>query len=742
MRARGGTFLLSSLLLSLALLASSAQAQPPTLTIPRVDAPPTLDQFAGGAITPPGIVVEGFRQREPGDGDPVSRPTTAYVSYDERNLYVVFVCRDDPASVRARMSRRESIGDDDRVGLILDTWHDGRRAYMFLANPLGIQQDGVTIEGQNDDYTFDTLWHSEGRLTPDGYIVLMAIPFRSLRFAGSDRQTWGLALGRVIHRLNEVAFWPYVTRRIAGLGPQMATLEGVEGVSPGRNLQAIPYASFARARELGGDGRRATDTTGRVGVDGKAVFRDAVTLDLTVNPDFSQVESDEPQVTVNQRFEVFFPEKRPFFIENANYFVTPQRLFFSRRIADPDLGARVTGRSRGWSFGALVTDDGRPGEAVAPTDPRHGKGTFAGVARVQREFARQSSLGAIVTAREFGGSHNRVVGVDGRWKIRDTWSVDGQWVASDTREPGAPGASGTSAYGRVARDGRGFDFSSEVLARSPDFRADLGFVTRVDMIENENEVGYQWFPKSSRVLRVGTDFEAGALWDYGGELQEWVVEPGAEIELAGQTQFGVRHWQDMEKYRGEEFRYGTTAAYASSSWLKWLSLDGFYRWGTGINYDPAGELRPFLGARRHFEGGVTLRPSSQLRFDQRYIYSRLASRDGDLEGVAGGRAVFDNHILRSRANYQFTREWSARVILDYQAVLPDTSLVALDRSKRLTGDVLVTYLVNPWTALYVGYTDAYANFRVEPRSGLVRAGGPTTSTGRQVFVKVSYLLRY
>ena len=380
---------------------------------------------------------------------------------------------------------------------------------------------------------------------------------------------------------------------------------------------------------------------------------------------------------------------------------------------------------------------------MPPEDSRYGDRAFAGVARAQREFARQSSLGAIVTDREFGGAFNRVLGVDGRWRLDDNWTVAGQWVGGRTREPGTPQTSGTSMLAHVSREGRAFDYSSEFLSRSPDFQADLGFITRVDIIETDHEAGYAWFPKSSRLLRVGTDLEAGALWDYGGELQEWTVEPGAEIELAGQTEIGVRHWQDFERFLGEDFRFHTSAAYASTSWLKWLTLDTFYRWGQGINFEPAEGLAPFLGRRREFEGGLTLRPVSQLRFDQRYIYARLATDAESLEGVSAGRTVFDNHILRSKVNYQFTREWSARVIVDYEAVLPDESLVALERSKRLNFDVLITYQANPWTAVYVGYTDAYADLRVDPlaRPQTVRGGDPTTSVGRQVFVKVSYLLR-
>ncbi len=717
----------------------------PAVRIPRVDRPPVLAELLTGGAEPPGTKVTAFAQREPGDGVPASQPTSVYLSYDTDHLFAVFVCTDDPAKVRANLTRRESIIGDDVVGVLIDTYNDGRRSYMFLANPLGIQLDGVATEGQDDDYTYDTLWTSEGRLTADGYVVVIAIPFRSLRFSNEDVQTWRIALGRIIPRANETSFWPYITRRISSVGQQMATLEGVSGVSPGRNLQAIPYGSFASARFLDDDGARDSDTLGRAGVDGKAVIRDTVTVDLTVNPDFSQVESDEPQVTVNQRFEVFFPEKRPFFIENASYFETPQNLFFSRRIADPDVGARVTAKSRGWAFGALLSDDDEPGREVSPEDSRRGANTGAGVLRVQREFARQSSVGGIVTDREFGSSFNRVYGADGRWRLSDTWSVTGQWVRSDTGEEGAE-ASGSAAFAEVARDGRSFDYESRYLSRSPEFRADLGFIPRVDLHEMSHEVGYRWFPRSPRrLLSASADFEGEALWDYDGHLQEWTVEPGFEIEFPGQTEIGARYWNSYERFEGLEFRHHQAGVYASTEWLHWLSGNVFYRWGTAINYYPAEGLRPFLADMQEAEAGLTFRPTSRLRLDETYIFSRLRTGDASI-GPPGVPAVdvFNNHIVRSRLNYQFTRPLSTRMIVDYEAVLPNADLVSLDREKRLGFDILVTYLVNPWTAVYLGYTDTYANLVLnDPLQRPWGYGGaPTTSVGRQVFVKVSYLFKY
>ena len=283
--------------------ALGAGAEKPSVSIPRVTEPPVLSRYLDGTTTPPGVRITGLVQQEPGDGVPSSVETTAYLSYDDGHLYAVFVCKDDPAKVRANMTKREAIMGDDLVAVLLDTYNDGRRAYEFIVNPLGIQLDGVTTEGQDDDFSYDTLWQSDGRLTADGYAVLLKIPFKSLRFSNAPEQTWGVAVGRIVPRNNETSFWPYITRRIAGFGQQMAALEGLQGISPGRNIQVIPYGNFAAAKVLDEQGVRVPENAARAGVDGKAVIKDALTVDMTVNPDFSQIESDEPQVTVNQRFE-------------------------------------------------------------------------------------------------------------------------------------------------------------------------------------------------------------------------------------------------------------------------------------------------------------------------------------------------------------------------------------------------------------------------------------------------------
>ena len=721
--------------------AQSQGSQLPSLRIPHTSSAPRIDHYLNGGSRSDEVRVTDFRQRNPGDGIPASGETTAYLSYDDSNLYVIFVCKDDTDKIRARMNKREAILDDDIVGVFLDTFHDRQRAYLFLVNPLGIQLDGITTEGQGDDYSFDTLWHSQGKMVPDGFVVWIAIPFKSLRFSSAEVQTWGIALTRTIARNNETSFWPYITNRVEGFSQQMASLEGLERLSRGRNIQVVPYGFLAGSRFLDTEAPQIrNDGELRAGVDTKIVLRDSFTLDITVNPDFSQVESDEPQVTVNQRFEVFFPEKRPFFLENAGFFQTSENLFFSRRIADPRFGVRLTGKAGPWAIGGLVIDDQAPGKVVPGDDPSHDDSAAIAVLRLQRELPKQSFVGVLVTSRDFASSSNRVYSFDTRIKLSPTWVFNGQVMQSYTREIDGEHLSGPAFIAEISHEDRNLQYIATYTDRSPDFRSQLGFIPRVDVRQIESFAAYRWRPNKGRVQAYGPNFYVQLNWDRRGRMQDWRVNMPFAIDLKGNTSLFVRHSQFFERLEDQGFRERSNDVIFSTSWLKWLTVFASIFSGVGVNFSPPAGLLPASANSVNGEFGFTLRPVSQFSLEQTYIYSRLGTRDERSPSIS----IFNNHIFRSKVNYQFTRQLSLRGIIDYNSVLPNTELVALERDKRLTADALLTYLLNPGTALYVGYTDSHQNLAIERTNPptLRRTSSPTTSTGRQFFVKVSYLLRF
>jgi len=754
------------------------EAKIPLSKIPRVHHAPKLEDFLENHPREAELMVTDFRQNTPGDGTPATESTTVYLSYDDKNLYAVFVCHDEAGEIRAHLSKREASDQDDGVGVLLDTYRDFHRAYFFYSNPLGVQTDAIYTEGQGYDFSFDTLWDSAGRVTSDGYIVFFSIPFKSLRFSSDAEQTWGVALYRVILRKGEYDYWPYVTQRVEGLTQQFAPVSGLDNVSPGRNIQFIPYGLLANDRFLNQPNPPSAATPPafldrfehRAGLDAKFVAKDSLAFDVTLNPDFSQVESDDPQLTVNQRFAVFFPEKRPFFIENAGFFATPVNLFFSRRIADPQFGSRMTEKLGKWTLGALVIDDRRPGQrfSAGPYNTR----AVDGVVRVTREFGNQSYIGGFFSSRDFADTSNRVASLDTRLKFSKNWVVDFQAVHSWTRQylnaernclsfassdPIIGSQQGNALWADASYSGRHFLFHADYQDYSPNFCTEMGFVNRIDIRQSNANGGYFWRPEKSKIVDFGPTASETVNWDHTGVLQDWGAALGFQVDFTKQTTISISRGEAYELFSAIPFRKHSTAAVFSTAPKKWLSFNSRFVSGTGEDYFPAAPLPPFLGNVKKLSAGFTLRPSSRFRFDETYLYYRLGARNGSTPpGFNPGQNIFNNHLMRAKLNYQFTKELSLRLILDYNATIANSNLLDLQTNlgsfdggpiapaKQLTTDVLFTYLLHPGTAVYVGYNNGYSDLilRPGPPPSVTAQGAPNNSTSRLFFVKLSYLLRF
>jgi len=740
-------------------------------------------------------------QREPHDGEPVSKPTQAYLGYDQKNLYVVFVCYDDPAKVRAHETRREDFNGDDDVEVMLDTFHDRRRAYAFQVNPKGVQWDAIWTEqayvdtGGNFDTSFDTLWYSKGKLTSQGYVVWIAIPFRSLRFSSAHDQTWGIVLLREIVRDNEAAFWPHISIAKEGRLGQAGTAEGMSGISPGRNIQLIPYGLMNSFQTVDDRGPfplppappfahyQNRTIGGTVGLDGKYILNDSLVLDATANPDFSQVESDEPQVTVNQRFRVFFPEKRPFFIENADYFRTPIDLFFTRNIVDPDAGIRLTGRTGPWALGLLSSDDRAPGLTVAPGDPLFKTRSFFNIARVSHDIFKQSSIGAIFTDWEdpAANTYNRVGGMDARFKFSKQLTASAQAVVSSTHcsnqysqayfTCAAGDFLGPAYKAELDYTSRHWVQSSIYNDVSPDFFTQPGFVNRVDLREYRDSTSYYFRPKSGPVVSWGPEFNGHWTWDQTGLRLDTDYDPDLTIALKRQTRIFLYPYEEFrERLRpkdfpsltqNQDFHEHTSGVNVSSSPVSQITLGAEYFWGDAVNFVPGSSPcspptvpptfclnTPYVARSDLAEAVATIHPFTQLKIDNTYLFSRLRTQDTNVN-------IFNNHILRSKWNWQFTRELSLRVILQYNATLTrnPSSIPAnqflytsLPTTKEFNTDILITYLLHPGTALYVGYNTDQQNLDrsldIDQVLGGVHHSDHLMNDGRLFFVKVSYLFRF
>ena len=774
-----------------------------TLTIPRLPHGPALEDFVDmrpeGPVAPGMAKITQFVQREPHDGQPASQPTEAYLGYDNKNLYVVFVCHDDPSKVRAHETRREGFDrDDDDVAIMLDTFHDRRRAYEFEVNPKGIQWDAIYTEasyadtGGHWDTSWDTLWYSKGEVTEQGYVVWMAIPFRSLRFPSVQDQTWGVVLLREIIRENEQSFWPHISTNVEGRLGQAGTAKGMSGISPGRNIQLIPYGllnSFHSVDDRGPNLPCTSDPSaacahfqnraigGMFGIDGKMLLSDSLVLDLTANPDFSQVESDEPQVTVNQRYRVYFPEKRPFFMENSDYFRTPIDLFFTRNIVNPDAGIRLTGKAGPYSIGILGADDRAPGLTVEPGTTLFKTRSYFTIARVARDIFKQSSVGAIYTDWEdpAANTYNRVGGIDARLKFSKQLIATAQGVLSSSQcsqeystaySTCAPGYSAGPAYkAEVDYTSQHWNHTSLYNDVSPGFLTQPGFVNRVDIREYRDYTAYVFRPKSGPVVSWGPEENIRWTWDHTGLRLDTEYNPDLALVLKRLTSIYIYPYQEFrERLRPKDFsglsqdqdfhEHASGIAFSTAPMPR-IKLGGQYFWGDSVNFVPPLStctfgpcLKPYLARSDLGSASATFHPSTQLTVDNSYLFSRLRSRETNAN-------IFNNHIIRSKWNWQFTRELSARVILQYNATLTQNSpAVSADQfpytylptAKNFNTDILFTYLLHPGTAVYVGYNTNQQNLdpslTIDSVLGGVHHGTRMINDGRLFFVKVSYLLRF
>jgi len=728
--------------------AAAQPAEPPRLTIPRVTRPPQRADFESMEVldAPLGMRrIEGLVQRFPNDGEAVSERTVVYVGYDPDFLYIAFLCFDTERHGGAHMLPRDAFpNDEDTVAVHIDTFRDLNHAYGFQINAYGVQTDGTYTEGQGWDLSWDTVWRSDATPTPGGYVALFTIPFRSLRFPATEKQQWGMFFYRAIARKNEQVYWPPCSTRVAARFRQAALVDGIEHVSPGRNLQAIPYVASRSFRTLdvapsGGASfvSRAADLS--VGLDAKAVVHDSLVVDATINPDFSQVESDQPQITVNKPFEVFFPEKRPFFLENATYFSTPIPLLFTRRIADPMVGGRATGRAGRYGIGAMIVDDD-----AARTDDADRR-TWLGVARVIADIGRESYAGAFISSRSDGVAANHVAALDARVKLGSNWFAVAQGVLTQARNLDAGDRDGEAASASIVGSGRRFNYELDYNDRSPGLRVVDGFVPRVDVRSIDQTYSFRARP-TGRVLQAwGPDIVVNRTWDYAGRPLDWAATPRLEFQWPGTTTLDVYYTAARQTLRPGEIPAAPTlleagasragATFTSAILPRVIGSGSFFA-GDAPNIAPARDAAPSDGRLVDATASATMRVTDSLMVDVSWLFDRL--RDPRSSATA-----YSNAITRVRVGEQFTRALALRAIVQYNALAVNPLISSIPPGRNLNYDLLLTYLTTPGRAIYLGANYNLAD--VDPRliaasGGLVRSPS-LTNTGWQVFTKMSYLFR-
>ena len=717
---------------------SSPVAGPP-ISIRRSSGPIVIDAELSdegwGDATP----IETWYETSPGDNTVPRVGNVAYLAYDDEALFAAFRFSDpDPAQIRAPLNDRDNLSFfTDYAGFYLDSMNDGRTGVMFIANANGMQYDAVKddVTGK-EDASPDFFWQSATRITDAGWTLEMRVPFSSLRYRNAEPQTWGILLYRNYPR--DFAYRMHSARRPRGSNCTVCRanrLEGLERLPASSHLVITPYVTAAQTARPGGAlGTRLVNgpLQPQGGLDAKWT-NSTTALDLVVNPDFSQVESDTAQITANERFALLFPEKRPFFLEGVQLFSSPIQAVYTRTITAPRWGTRATGRLGKTAYTVLVADDegggslvvpGANGSALVPQD----LASLSAIGRVRREIGR-SFVSLVATGRQTsGGGYNRVAGPDFQWRPSSSDTVTGQVLVSDTsykdQPAGAPSGrlSGYAADLEWERSTRTVNASLHYRDIDRAFRADNGFVPQVGIRQGQGSAGYTWHP-AGPVSRVKASIAGDYVTETDAGLVSQQIMPGVEVDARWSSSWSM-------KYAVDRVRAGA-GVLPRRQGIYSFKIHPSRRIAnvtiTGVFGDEVDFAQARVGRGRMTSIVATLNPTThmELRVNREHRRLDLTSRNS-----TSGR-LFTAEVSRVRATYTFTPRIFVRGIGQYVTTDRNRDLyatVVVPRSGAFAGSLLFAYRWNWQTVLFLGYGDNRT--LVDPNS--------LERVDRQVFAKMSY----
>ena len=778
-----------------------AKKQPVTVT--RFGQPPVIDGNLDEDIWKQAAGLKDFLQTQPGDNAAPTYPTEIRLSYDAKYLYLGIRATDDPQKVRATLAKRDDLSGNDYVAVWLDTFNDRRRAYVLIFNPLGVQADGLYTEGQGIDYSVDLVMQSHGKLTADGYTIEVAVPFTSLRYETGGEKRWGVHALRVIRHLDEWDTWMPLRRESRDFSTstfirfleQAGQIAGIQNIGSermleliptltlsetGRRVRALPRAVTAVNPALADPGRFINPPLhADPGLTAKVTLTAGVTLDAAINPDFAQVEADQLVVTANQRFPLFFDEKRPFFLEGIDVFQTPIKAVHTRTIVDPDLAVKLTGKRGRNTFGLLAASDNAPGNFSAEdrNDPVVGPGiarfidknAAIGVLRFKHDIGKESNVGVLATSYNFIENHNQLAGLDGRFTIDPHTVFSFQLLGTTARRFFYDPASdkqvyrtgkGLAYYTQLQRNSRHLNVTLTGKGYSPDYVADVGFTSQTNTNPWDLTASYNSEPKeNARLISWSAASWTRAQFNWQGRMHYAYELLRSQFNFKRQTYLKADVYSDYQRLFEEEFgprrsaarqgafaggperrtvwrgftlEAGTAPSKKISALITfdraWKAFD--YDLGAGPRFprvspaaldNPDAPFDPGLGNTRDIHASVTYRPTENLSCALDYLSSYLFRLDT-------GRVAYDQKIYSLKTTYQFTRFTFARARMDYDTVRANVS-----------GQFLMGWTPSPGTAFYAGYNDdlalnGFSPFTDRPEPGLHR-------NGRTFFIKMSYLFR-
>jgi len=731
--------LLSLLFATSLLLAPQVNAQ--QVSIPHLKQGIVVDGKMDEAHWKKAQMIELKYEIEPNDKTAARVKTVAYIYEDGESLHVAIIASDpNPKDIVANLSNRDWMFQDDWSGIIIDTFNDNRSAYEFFVNPFGVQGDLRAEEnnGWREDSSWDAIWESAGQINKDGYIVEMSIPFKALRFPEQEGPlTWNLGLMRIYPRDNRYQFANYDGDKSKTCSIcQFDSIVGFENITPSKNVQITPTITANRSdtREPNEDEWNNGSLKTEPGVDLRWGITPDMVLNATVNPDFSQVEADSTQLDVNNTFSLFVEEKRPFFLDGADYFNSQRfNLVHTRNIARPDYGVKLTGKSGDHSYAALVANDestnflmpGNEGSSIATIKAK----SEIAILRYKMDVGERSSIGAHITNRQSTDYKNTVASIDGSHWFNDTDRLTYQAVWSDSDNPNeivedfnvAKSQQGNAISLDIRRETKEFNLKAGYNDVSEDFRADLGFMGRSNFKKFYTGGEYRWYgEKNDWLNRWGFFGDIDRTEDQDGNMLEEEAE--IHLNLRGRHQFFSNMGVVVRNYAydGQIFKEEQVMGHARIRPTAKITVSGFARAGKQIDF-----ANSQLGDILVMEGSLSWEPTHQLALELDYNFRELEVDD---------QTLFTAKSADAKISYQFDIKSSVRLVLQHVNVERDLALYNTPSDydavyKGFNTQLLYSYKVNPQTLVFVGYADN--GYQDDDLKRVER-------TGRTVFAKFSY----
>ena len=723
----------------------------PRVSPPRIDSPPVIDGILDDEVWRTAAHITEFTQQQPLDGAPASEETDVYIAYDSERIYFAFHAHySDPSIMRANRLERDRASMDDLMTVYFDTFLDQQRGYDFDVNGYGVQGDGVmTVGGRGGgrgggggggsaipfaDRSWNTLFDTGAQIVEDGYTAEMAIPFKSIRYPTPQEgevHRWGFQIVREIKGKDwENQVWAPMSRDETSFFSQMGLLEGMTDLSSSRNLEVLPTFTAIQFGEI--DPTRpafrnqATDPD--AGVNVKYGITSDVTADFTINPDFSQIESDRPQITVNQRDPLRFSELRPFFLEGSEIFsiTAPVTFVHTRTIVDPDYGAKLSGQVGRFSLGAMTANDRAPGNVDDPSDPLAGRSAQTFIGRAKYDLWSESNIGAIFTDREFMDGYSRVYGLNSDFRLSPTLTGDFTVVRSSHKDVGASQEGGNMMSTRFAQNGRNLGWSIFGYQVSPEFQTDVGFVRRRDQRNLGTSLSYRFWPESW-IIDWGPSFSYGRNYDFDDVLQDERRGARMRFQFAKSISLNGGYNWDMERWQGIKFRKQGFSVSGR------MNTSRSYSFGANLSMeDQIFFSRAVLGYQVNWSVNASVRPTDAWSTSLRFSHRRLT------DPAAADAELFDVKIIRAQSTFQFTDRLGLRNITEWNT-----------EDETFDLNFLFNYRVNAGTVVYLGYDDHYQQADLIEgdsdgdgfREQLYFTEG-FKRTNRAIFLKVQYLFRY